>query len=258
MFFTYQDSISFNQLKTKFIEFYHTYTPVKKDYEPKRIFTKVINPLAHKYGKCGSERGRMSEYKITKADMMYNRDNFRDIYKGKPKDVTRKEWLDSHPDIDLRMGYFEQMLSHAKELIRHNISTYRNNLSELTRFNESHFDSNPATQIHHIFPKNEFPEIKHYLENLIALTPNQHFGFAHPNNNTQIIDLEAQKILLIAKTCSIKENITNVNEETIYEFGNLLYVLHVGWSDDDILEVDDNNFAEVIHSINYHYAEIIQ
>lgn len=254
-YFNNQDKTSFNQLKQRFIDFYHQYTPVKKDYEPKRIFTKVLNPLAHKYGKCGTERGRMSENKITKADMMYNQDNFRDIYEGKPKDITRKEWLEAHPNIDLRMGYFEQMMNRSKVILRNNISLFRNNISELTQFDDVHNDMYPPTQIHHIFPKNEFPEIKHYIENLIALTPNQHFGYAHPQNNTQIVDLDAQKMLLIAKTYSIRENITSSIEDTIYEFSNLLYVLHVGWSDDNILEVEDNNFHGVIHSINYHYAD---
>ncbi len=106
--------------------------------------------------------------------------------------------------------------------------------------------------MHHIFPKNEFPEIMHYIENLIALTPNQHYGYAHPNNNTQIIDLAAQKVLLIAKTYSIKENLTN-EEETIYEFANLLTVLSVGWDDADVLEIEENDYNDVLHSINYHY-----
>src|SRR5574344_1161293 len=250
-YFVNQDKNSFNLLKDKFIKLYHLYTTVQKDYEPKRIFTKVINPLAHKYGKRGSEKGRMSENKITKADMMYNQDNFRDVYKGKPKDVTRKEWLNSHPNIDLRMGYFNQMMNHAKNVLRSNISTFRNNISELSQFDEFHKDNTPPTQIHHIFPKTDFPEIMHYLENLIALTPNQHFGFAHPNNNTSIISLEAQKILLIAKTSSIEENINNPKEDTIYDFDNLLYVLHIGWSDDDVLEIEKNDFVEVIHTINY-------
>lgn len=254
-YFNNQDKTSFNQLKERFIDFYHQYTPVKKDYEPKRIFTKVLNPLAHKYGKCGTERGRMSENKITKADMMYNQDNFRDIYEGKPKDITRKEWLETHPNIDLRMGYFEQMMNRSKLILRNNISLFRDNISELTQFDEVHNDMYPPTQIHHIFPKNEFPEIKHYIENLIALTPNQHFGYAHPQNNTQLVDLDAQKMLLIAKTYSIKENIINPREDIIYEFSNLLHVVHVGWSDDNVLEIEDNNFQGVIHLINYHYVD---
>lgn len=31
-----------------------------------------------------------------------------------------------------------------------------------------------ATQVHHIFPKSKFPQLAHYLENLIKLTATQH------------------------------------------------------------------------------------
>jgi hypothetical protein len=255
-FFNLQNKASFNILKSKFVEFYHVYTPIKKDYEPKRIFTKVLNPLAHKYGKCGTERGRMSRNKITKAEMMYNQDNFRDIYKEKPKDITRKEWLELNPNINIRTGYFEQMMTRAKATLRENIVRFRNNISELTQFDQTQNDMIAPSQIHHIFPKNEFTEIQHYIENLIAITPNQHFSYAHPQNNTQIIDLESQKTILLAKTLSIKENLSNPMEESIYEFSNLLYVLHVGWSDDNVLEIEENNYIGVVQSINYHYSEI--
>lgn len=255
-FFVHQDKTHFKTLKDSFIKFYHDHTPVKKDFEPKRIFTKVINPLAFRYGKKGAENGYMSKNKITKSDMMYNRDNFRDVYSDKPKELSRQEWLILHPEFDVRNGYFEQMMSSAKRLLRSYISTTRQNLSELTQFVDGQTDTAPATQIHHIFPKNEFPEIMHYLENLIALTPNQHYGCAHPNNNTQIIDIEAQKILLIAKTYSIKSNIENENEETIFAFENFLYVLSIGWDNVDVLEIEANNYNDVLHSITYHYQAV--
>lgn len=252
-FFDNQDSTHYARLKDAFIKFYHDYTPVKKDYEPKRIFTKVVNPLAYKYSKKGSERGRMSKDRITRSDMMYNQDNFRDIYLGKPKEVTRREWLENHPEFDVRNGYFEQMMNRAKRIIRDSMSIFRNNISELTQFSETHTDNTPATQLHHIFPKNEFPEIMHYLENLIAITPNQHFNFAHPNNNTNLIDLAAQKELLVVKTESIKHNLTSGYEEPIYEFANLLHILYVGWNDDTVLQIQENNYVDVIHAINSHY-----
>ena len=154
------------------------------------------------------------------------------------------------------MVYFEQMLSRAKLKLKENVELFRDNISELSQFSAEHSDLNEPTQIHHIFPKNEFPEIKHYIENLIALTPNQHYGFAHPSNNTQYIDLEAQKVLLIAKTSSIEKNLTSTTEEHIYEFSNLLYVLHVGWSDDEVLNIQDDDYVEVIHFITYHYANL--
>lgn len=252
-YFNAQDKIHFNSLKTDFINFYHTYTPVRKDYEPKRIFTKVLNPLAFRYGKKGTESGRMSVNRITKSDMMYNRDNFRDVYSDKPKEISRQDWLSLHPEIDVRNGYFEQMMTSSKRILRQYITNVRSNISELTQFVDGYDDNQPATQLHHIFPKNEFPEIMHFLENLIALTPNQHYGFAHPNNNTQIIDITAQKMLLVAKTYSIKANITNREEEHIFSFENLLYVLSVGWEDRSVLDIENNNFYDVLHAITYHY-----
>ena len=252
-FFNNQDKTHFNSLKQGFIDFYHDYTPIKKEFEPKRIFTKVLNPLASRLKKKGTERGHMSTTFITKEDIMYNRDNFRDVYKDKPKDMTRKEWLEMHPDIDRRDGYFEQQMSHSKKLLKKFIIDFRYNISELTMFVDGQDDKAAPTQIHHIFAKNEFPSIMHYLENLIALTPNQHFGFAHPDNNTQVVDLAAQKVLLIAKTYSIKQNIESDAEETIYDFSNLLTVLSVGWDDDNVLDIEENDYSDVLHAINYHY-----
>ena len=252
-FFDTQDKAHFNAMKQAFIAFYHEHTPIKKDFEPKRIFTKVLNPLAFRLKKKGTEGGHMSKTLITKADMMYNQDNFRDVYKDKPKDMTRKEWLELHPDIDRRDGYFEQQMSHSKKQLRKFIIEYRGNTSELTMFIDEHDDTATPTQMHHIFPKNEFPAIMHYIENLIALTPNQHYGFAHPGNNTQIIDPAAQKVLLIAKTYSIKQNLESETEEQIYEFANLLTVLSTGWDDENVLDIAENDYTDVIHSINYHY-----
>lgn len=252
-YFLHQDKTHFKALKEGFITFYHEFTPVKKDFEPKRIFAKVINPLAFRYGKKGTEDGRMSTNRITKADMMYNRDNFRDIYRDKPKDISRQDWLLLHPEIDVRNGYFEQMMASSKRILRQYITEQRNGLSELTQFIAEYDDNNPATQLHHVFPKGEFPEIMHYIENLIALTPNQHYGFAHPNNNTQMIDIVAQKILLIAKTYSIKENIMNNDNEPIFVFENFLHVLSIGWDDTSVLDISENNYNDVLHAINYHY-----
>lgn len=256
IFFDSQDKITFIQLKNEFINFYHRYTPIQKDYEPKRIFTKVLNPLAYKLSKFGTEKGHISKNIIRRCDLMYNRDNFRDVYLEKPKEISRQEWLAMNPNIDLRRGYFVQMLARAKRTLKDFISVYHENVSELTRYGENYNDFENATQIHHIFPKNEFPEIMHYLENLIALTPNQHYGFAHPNNNTQIIDLAAQKVLLIAKTYSIQDNLENPIQEHIYEFQNLLYILHIGWNNNEVLDIEDNNFIDVVHFINYHYDEV--
>lgn len=253
VYFNLQTNNSFADMKQAFIDFYHQYTAVRGQFEPKRIFTKVLNPIAFKYGKHGTIAGRMSQHPINRSDMMYNRDNFRDIYRDKPKGVARKDWLANHPEFDVREGYFEQMMNAAKRLVKNINDTNRGSISELTQFDRNHTDMVPANQAHHIFPKNEFPDIMYYAENLIVLTPNQHYYFAHPNNNTQIIDIAAQKVLLVAKTYSIKKNLTEERDQ-IYTFSNLLLVLSIGWDDERVLDIEQDDYTEVIHSINYHYA----
>jgi hypothetical protein len=251
-FFACQDKAHFKLLKDAFVDFYHDHTEVNGQYEPKRIFTKVINPLARKYNKKGTKGGNMSPKAITRSEMMYNRDNFRDVYKDKPKDVSRKDWLAAHPEVDRRDGYFEQQMNRAKKTLKDFTVKYRDGKSELTLFVDGYDDMIDATQMHHIFPKNEFPAIMHCIENLIALTPNQHYGYAHPRNNTQVIDLDAQKFLLVAKTGSIKKNLLE-EDEKIYEFANFLFVLSTGWDDESVLEIEENDFADVLHAINAHY-----
>ncbi|TSO25425.1 hypothetical protein [Lactobacillus sp. LL6] len=54
--------------------------------------------------------------------------------------------------------------------------------------------SGKATQMHHIFPQHSFIELAGYRENIIALTPSQHFQETHPNNHTQEIDLNVQEL----------------------------------------------------------------
>jgi len=64
-----------------------------------------------------------------------------------------------------------------------------------------------ATQVHHLFPKSEFPQLAHYLENLIKLTATQHFTKAHPNNKTSVVNLDYQLVCLLAKSDSIERSL---------------------------------------------------
>lgn len=254
-FFQHQDKAHFHRLKETFIQFYHQYTPIQGHYEPMRIFTKVLNPLAFSRDKRGTEKGRLSPHKIIRADMMYNRDNFRDVYRDKPKEVTRQEWLASHPEIDRRDGYFQQAMAGAKRQLRQLVAQSRGNLSELTMFAPGQEDRAAPTQVHHIFPKNEFPEIMHRPENMIVLTPNQHFGFAHPGNNTQVVDETAQKALLLAKAASIRQNLESGREDPVFDFSGLLQVLYVGWGDPAVWDIPQGDYDAVLRAIEAHYPQ---
>ena len=108
--------------------------------------------------------------------------------------------------------------------------------------------------MHHIFPESEFPEICYYLENIIALTPTQHFNHAHPDGQTQTINTAYQQLSLLAKTDRIKENLTGDCKEKIYSFDNLKHVLIVGFDDNDIEEIEPGDYVPIMNAINVHYA----
>ena len=108
--------------------------------------------------------------------------------------------------------------------------------------------------MHHIFPEANYPEICYYLENIIALTPTQHLNYAHPDGHTQEIDEQYQHLLLLSKADRIRENLTDSRVESIYEFSKFLFVLNVGFDNDDILEIPDMDFNSIVNSINRHYA----
>lgn len=64
-FFDEQTEERFNEVKDAFINFCIRYTPINTDVEARRIFTKVLNPLAVKYRKKGTIKGHISKNIIT-------------------------------------------------------------------------------------------------------------------------------------------------------------------------------------------------
>ncbi len=75
------------------------------------------------------------------------------------------------------------------------------------------FGNGDTTHVHHIFPKSEFPQIAHYLENLIKLTATQHYTKAHPNNNTQRINKDYQLVCLLAKSDTIEKSLRRYGDK---------------------------------------------
>lgn len=244
------------KLKNDFCFFTKRHTPINGDIECGRIFTKVINPLAYYNNAYGSEKGKISSDVITYDILMYNRNNFRDIYSNKPKGITRKVYANEH-SIKINEKYYDYQSSKAKRFLRIFNNQYRNGLTE--HLEPEHL-KDKAIQIHHIFPKALYPEICAYLENLIALTPTQHFNYAHPNGRTQEINVEYQKLLLLSKADRIKENIEqsySEKVERIYEFSKFLHVLRVGFDNEAIESIENMDFIAVMNTINIHYANIV-
>ncbi|MCM1253792.1 MAG: restriction endonuclease [Clostridium sp.] len=249
-FFRMQDKASFQELKDSYTDFTIQNTPINGITECGRIFTKVLNPLACKYKKCGTEKGHISKDIITQDMIMYNQKNWRDILVEKPKEMTRVEYEITlpQPDDDYIAAY---RINRAKKNLRKFNDLYRDGKTEL--FDERHI-LDPATQIHHIFPAGEFPAIADYLENLIALTPTQHYVYAHPNNNTQYIDKDYQYLCLIAKTGMIRDNLLGkIGETVIYDFSLYQTVLNTGLHTEEFFEVQKMDFTGLLNRLEKYY-----
>lgn len=247
-FFKNRTNETYNEMKRGFATFIINNTPINGETECFRIFIKVLNPLAYKNNIEGTERGRLSKHRITYDMLMYNRDNFRDVSANKPKELTRKQYEEKE-GLSVNKNYTKYLSQKAKRFLRLFNDMYREGKSEV--YDEQHMND-IATNIHHIFPENEYQEISAYLENLIALTPTQHFNYAHPLGNTQVVSRDYQHIALLAKTDNIRENIES-SDEPIYDFDKFLFVLSIGFQDEQFINIENLDFDAVINQINLKY-----
>lgn len=246
-FFNDQNANTFLELKTGYKDFIITHTPINNRVEVYRIFTKVINPLAYIKNLRGTSRGRLSLHPITLDMLMYNRNNFRDIYSCKPKAITRKEHEVSNPN---KSSYIKYLSQKAKRFLRYFNDQYRAGKTELLE--EGHFQDT-ATHIHHIFSEADYPSISSFYENLIALTPTQHLNYAHPNGVTYIVSKDYQKLCLIAKASSIQDNLSSQDQQHIYDFYRFMFVLDTGLGSFVFATIPNGNYEEVIKQINLAY-----
>lgn len=249
-FFQAQTRDSYQCAKETFSTFIIRHTKINGVVECNRIFIKVLNPLAYLHNSRGTEKGRLSQQIITYDMLMYNRNNFRDVYADKPKGTTRKEYAAAHP-AEVNEAYYRYQSTKAKRYLRLFNDQSRGGRTEHPE--PAHL-ADQAIHMHHIFPEALYPEISSCLENLAALTPTQHLGYAHPGGRTQEIDRHYQHLLLLSKAERIRENLADPFVETIYEFSNLLFVLSVGFDNDDVLDIADLDFDAVINAINAYYA----
>ncbi|MCL2114425.1 MAG: restriction endonuclease [Streptococcaceae bacterium] len=246
-----QTSDAFNMMKSEFESFYHRFTKVKGFYEPRRIFPKVLNPISCKYKKLGTKGGVKSANVITYASLLYNQSNFRDT-DTKPKEMTREEWAVKTQELINNDKNFKYQSVKAKAILRRFNNKYRDGLSELN----DEFSVGKALHMHHIFPEHLYPEISMYVENLIALTPTQHLGQAHPDGYTREINMLYQELLLKAKAGNIQENIKSPNQDKIYDFFKFVKVLNIGFDEEN--EIRENDFARCLYVIDEHYNNMLE
>lgn len=246
-FFDEQTKDSLEILKNTFSSFCIRYTPINTTVEANRIFIKVLNPLACKFHKKGTIRGRLSRSMITYDRIMYNQTNWRDDAVGKDKNIARGDFIPAPKNEQM----YQYRVSRAMKYLRQFNDKYNEGKSEiLDKFSVGE----KATHIHHIFPKNQFEEIADYIENLIALTSGQHLQAAHPNGKTSVVDLGYQYTCLIAKTESIRKNImSNHGEPVIYNFNDFMYVLDVGLKTNYFQALTYCDFNSVLTGIEINY-----
>ncbi len=249
-FFETQTKGAYKKLRDDFIDFTIQNTNINGATECGRIFTKVINPLAFKLKKLGTEKGRLSKNTITMSELHYNRSNWRDVLSGKEKSITRAEHELTAEQLQAR-ALASYTVNKAKKAIRKFNDTYFAGSSEVYQATEVV----NATQAHHIFPQSDYPMISDFVENLIMLTPNQHFSMAHPNNNTQYVDRDFQYICLLAKSSKIYQDLTSEREEKFYDFDAYKYVLDTGLETEEFKSIDFKDFASVVTKIDYFYSK---
>ena len=189
-------------------------TPSHSRLDIRRMFHKVFNVYAAEHHLHGSN-GKIAYY----SDLMYNKKNWRDM--DKDKTVTRQEAMNPEKieQQEVINAYYVQK---ASALIR--------KIQTVSEVNDA-WGNGEATQVHHIFPKASFPQIAHYVENLILLTATQHNTKAHPSNKTQQINKDYQLVCLLAKADTIETSLRLVGDR-YYRKESFVYVINIGLSTD--------------------------
>lgn len=225
----------FEVVKNAFEKFTNTNTKIKGKFEPRRIFTKVINPLAFEVKGYGTRKGRLSATKISFQELLYRSVNFRDLFKD--KNITRQE--------------YEKQLSNVPSL-QFSVQKAKSKVRDRHKSSEVLDGSEPTikTEIHHIFMEHERPLISAHLENLINLTSNQHRNKAHPKNFDHV-DNEFQKICIFSKITSIEHSIKL--GDGFYDKDKLIEVLNIGF--DENLFDNTLSFNEIRLKVESYYFD---
>lgn len=225
-FFDKQDQSSFLELKREYAKFTKKHTPIKGDFEPNRIFTKVVNIQAYSRKKKGAIRGNLSSSHISLYDIRYNRINFRDA-KSKQKHIPRqhKKRGKDAPGTSSR---------HVQRVIQDVKNYHKNRPGIEDAYSITDPNAQRPVEGHHIFPKSEYDWLADVRENIMLLTHTQHRSQAH-NTSNLLAEPDYQLVCLIKKLEQIKECEQNPNCN-FYSFENLkLMLLSVG-----ILNVSSN------------------
>lgn len=145
--------------------------------------------------------------------MLYNRLNFRDL--NKPKNMPRALFLAQQPEL-------AEHISYNVEKAKRQVKLYQGSKSEVhpNLYGE-------ANHAHHIFPQSNYLELSDTLENLIVLTAEEHYEFAHSNSSTSVVSPSYQMVCLLSKVESIKKSIFE-RSDGFYALDSFSYVIESG------------------------------
>ena len=108
-------------------------------------------------------------------------------------------------------------------------------------------DSRKGISLSDILSQKDYPEFSMYRENIITLTPNQHFLESHPNNNTQVTDLDYQKKCLLYKLKSISNSYEIV--DYFYDINSFIMIVNTLYEDVLIEPIKFNEDFSTIEKI---------
>ncbi len=242
-YFKIQTESKLKELKDNYFMFMKENSKIQTDVELARIFNPLLNILAFNENKAGVVRGHVSKEIIGFNELMYNRLNFRDLYTGKPKGLSRADYQGNMDEDVVENEYYRSQK--AKKIVRNLVlEQYEYPTEVLSQ------DYKIATypQMHHMLKESEYPQFVDYPENIIALTPTQHMNFAHPNNNTSIVDEKYMELCFNNKIINICNDIDK-NENSIYSKERLRKIISLYKN----IEIQDNledvvQFVELISS----------
>ena len=218
-------------LYDKYFRFIKGNTPTQSRLDIQRMFHKILNVYSVEHNIPGSK----GKFAATYSEMMYNKKNWRDV--DKDKSVTRKEAVseeDKEKQEVLNAYYVQKAIALIRKIHKE---------SEV----KDQWGVGEATQVHHIFSRAEFPELAHYVENLILLTATQHNTKAHPSNRTQQINKEYQLTCLLAKSDSIETSLKK--GEFVYRKESFIYVINTGLTEELDFNLDFTNIKSELMRI---------
>lgn len=236
----------------------------KRNKDAPQISKKIINPLYYLYELTRYNSNKLiTQYSIKQSinELSYFRIHRRD--KNKIPGCTRKE----NKNIIIRELKNDKLQEQKqKNLVKKwNKEFYKIDENSNVYKSEKSSDTTNCPNVHHIWPLSYFDKSSlkkidpNIQENLILLSSEEHFGFAHKNGKTSLINMKNLKeILLIQKEKIDKyaaKNIGNYNKKRFYDL--LCVIFNVEPIDVSTnLEVLDDYINEIIFNFDIRNKEI--